>query len=293
MQDYLLKATAYDGLIRAYAVRSTKMIEEMQRRQDSWATATAALGRTMTIASMMGAMLKNEQTLTAKVEGNGPIGAMIVDSNAKGDVRGYVTNPHVHFDLNEVGKLDVARAVGVQGHLSIVKDLGLKEHFTGQVPLVSGEISEDFTYYYAHSEQIPSAIGAGVLINPDHSVKAAGGFIIQVMPGAEDELIDELEQQIAQFPPISQLVAEGSTPEEILSELLKQTTIKTHETMPVQFKCKCSVERIERAIAGLGELEIKKMIEEDGGAEATCHFCNERYNLSIEDLQEIINEQIN
>lgn len=290
MEDYLIKATAYNGAIRAYAVRSTKMIEEVQRRQDSWATATAALGRTMTIASMMGAMLKNEQTLTAKIEGNGPIGAIIADSNASGDVRGYVTNPHVHFDLNEVGKLDVARAVGVQGNLSIVKDLGLKDHFTGQVPLVSGEISEDFTYYYAHSEQVPSAIGAGVLINPDHSVKASGGFIVQVMPGADDELIEELEQQISQFPPISQLVAEGSTPEEMLETLFQRTSVKIHENMPVQFKCKCSQERIERAIAGLGELEIKKMIDEDGGAEATCHFCNEQYNLSVNDLQRIISE---
>src|SRR5699024_4121161 len=185
MKDYLIKATAYDGMIRAYAIRSTRTVEEARRRQDTWATASAALGRTMTITTMMGAMLKGDQTLTAKVEGNGPIGVIVADSNAQGDIRGYVTNPHVDFDLNKQGKLDVARAVGVEGNLSIVKDLGLRDHFTGQVPLVTGEISEDFTYYYAHSEQTPSAVGAGVLVNPDHTILAAGGFIVQVMQEAD------------------------------------------------------------------------------------------------------------
>src|SRR5690625_2815668 len=177
MEDYLVKSTIYNGTIRAYAVTTTHTVEEARKRQDTWATASAALGRTLTITAMMGAMLKNDNTLTVKFEGNGPIGAIIVDGNAKGEVRGYVSHPHIDFSLNEQGKLDVARAVGTKGNLSIVKDLGLRDYFTDQVPIVSGEISEDFTYYFAHSEQTPSAVGAGVLINPDHSILAAGGFI--------------------------------------------------------------------------------------------------------------------
>lgn len=289
MKDYLIRATAYDGMIRAYAIRSTHTVEEARRRQDTWATASAALGRTITITAMMGAMLKGDQTLTAKVEGNGPLGAIVADSNAHGDVRGYVTNPHVDFDLNQQGKLDVSRAVGVQGNLSIVKDLGLKDHFTGQVPLVTGEISEDFTYYYAHSEQIPSAVGAGVLINPDHTVLAAGGFIVQVMPEADGDIIRQLEKHIETFPAISHLIEQGSTPEEILQQLFKETKVNVHEQLPIQFRCKCSKYRIERAIAGLGHDEIMQMIEEDGGAEATCHFCNELYRFTADDLKKLIN----
>lgn len=293
MSDYLVKATVHGGLVRAYAIQSTETVEEARRRQGTWATATAALGRTLTLTTMMAAMLKDEHTLTVKIEGNGPLGAIVVDGNAKGDVRGYVQNPQVDFELNKQGKLDVARAVGVDGNLSVVKDLGLKDHFTGQVPLVSGEISEDFTYYLAHSEQVPSAVGAGVLINPDHTVQAAGGFIIQLMPGADDEFIDQLEQQIAAFPAISQLISDGATPETILEKLFTNDEIIIHEKLPVQFKCKCSLDRIKQAIAGLGTDEIKQMIEEDGGAEATCHFCSETYNLTVADLQDLIDRPLN
>lgn len=293
MKDYLVKATVHDGLVRAYAIRSTDTIEEARRRHDTWATATAALGRAMTITTMMGAMLKDEQKVTVKIEGGGPIGAIIVDSNAKGDVRGYVSNPHVDFELNQFGKLDVSRAVGVTGHLSVVKDLGLRDHFTGQVPLTTGEISEDFTYYFAHSEQIPSAVGAGVLVNPDHSVNAVGGFMIQVMPGASESFIAELEQQIAHFPAISKLVAEGASPEGILRRLFKDHQVNIHETLPVRFQCQCSLERVQQAISGLGSEEIKQMIEEDGGAEATCHFCNEVYNLSIAELEKLLDQPLN
>src|SRR5690625_384225 len=183
MEDYLVKSTIYNGTIRAYAVTTTHTVEEARRRQDTWATASAALGRTLTITAMMACMLKGEDKLSVKVEGNGPIGAIIADGTAKGDVRGYVINPHVDFELNRNGKLDVSQAVGAEGTLTVVKDLGLKDHFTGQVPIVSGEISEDFTYYFASSEQIPSAVGAGVLVNPDHTISASGGFLIQVMPG--------------------------------------------------------------------------------------------------------------
>lgn len=287
MKDHLIKATVYDGMVRAYTIVSTETVEEARRRQDTWATATAALGRTLTITAMMGALLKNEQSLTVKVEGGGPIGAIVTEGNAKGEVRGYTVNPHVDFELNRKGKLDVARAVGTDGTVSIVKDLGLKDHFTGQVPIVSGEISEDFTYYFAHSEQIPSAVGAGVLVNPDHSVLAAGGFLIQVMPGASEDLITQLEEQIQNFEPISSLIHKGYTPEQILMKLFPDEEVKMHESMPIEFKCKCSKERLERAIKGLGNEEIEKMIEEDQGAEATCHFCNEVYHFNESELEKL------
>ncbi|GIO28134.1 Hsp33 family molecular chaperone HslO [Ornithinibacillus bavariensis] len=288
MSDYLIKATTFNGMVRAYAIRSTNTVEEARRRQDTWATASAAMGRTITIAAMMGAMLKGDDSITVKVEGGGPIGAIVADANARREVRGYVTNPHVDFDLNAKGKLDVSRAVGTTGSLSVVKDLGLRDFFTGQVPIVSGEISEDFTYYFATSEQVPSAVGAGVLVNPDQTILASGGFIVQVMPGAEDAVIDKLEKRIQSFPPISSLVQEGKTPEEILEQLFAGESLKIHEKMPVMFKCKCSKERLENAILGLGKEEIEKMIEEDHGAEASCHFCNETYTFTEDELRALL-----
>jgi len=282
MEDYIVKSTVYDGMVRAYAAITTNVIEEARRRQDTWATASAALGRTLTITSIMGAMLKGENTLTVKIEGNGPLGAIIADGNAKGDVRGYVIQPHVDFPLNQHGKLDVRRAVG-EGTLSIIKD-----YFTGQVPLVSGEISEDFTYYFANSEQTPSAVGAGVLVNPDHSILAAGGFIIQLMPGADDDIITKLEEEIERFPQISTLIKDGNNPRQILERLFRDEHIQFHEEVPVRFQCKCSRERIGIAIKGLGNDEILKMIEEDRGAEVTCHFCNEVYQLSERDLEKLM-----
>lgn len=288
MKDYLVKATLYDNTVRAYAAVTTHSVEEARVRQDSWATTTAALGRTMTSTVLMGAMLKGEDKLTVKIEGNGPIGQIVTDANAKGEVRGYVSNPHVDFDLNEKGKLDVGRAVGNEGSLSVVKDLGLKDYFTGSVPIVSGEIGDDFTYYFALSEQTPSAVGAGVLINPDHSVLASGGFIIQLLPGASEEMISQLEADINSFPAISNLIKAGNSPEEILETLFKGEKINFLETLPIEFSCECSKERIEGAIKGLGEAEIKDMIKKDKGAEATCHFCNEVYTFTEDDLKELI-----
>ncbi|SDQ04167.1 molecular chaperone Hsp33 [Virgibacillus subterraneus] len=285
MKDYLVKATTYNGMVRAYAVTSTNTVEEARRRQDTWATASAALGRTITVTAMMSAMLKGDDSITVKVEGDGPLGVMVADGNANGDVRGYVTNPHVDFDLNEQGKLDVARAVGIQGNISVVKDLGLKDNFTGQVPIISGEISEDFTYYFANSEQVPSAVGAGVLVNPDHTILASGGFIIQVMPGADEEMITRLEEKIQTFPDISKLIREGNSPEQILERLFDDQEVKVHEQLPISFQCKCSKDRVQRAIIGLGSEEIQNMIDEDQGAEATCHFCNEVYQFSEQELE--------
>jgi molecular chaperone Hsp33 len=290
MSDYLVKALAYNDQVRAYAVRSTETVGEAQRRHNTWPTASAALGRTISAGVMMGSMLKGEEKLTVKVEGDGPLGPILVDANAKGQVRGYVTHPHVHFDLNEHGKLDVRRAVGTSGFLSVVKDIGLRDYFTGQVPIVSGELGEDFTYYFVTSEQVPSSVGVGVLVNPDNTILAAGGFIIQLMPGTEDETITEIEERLKVIPPISKLIEKGLTPEEVLEEVLGKGNVRFLETQPVAFTCTCSKERFGDAIVTLGKEEIADMIEEDGKAEAQCHFCNETYQYSREELEEMKSE---
>lgn len=290
MKDYLIKATAFDGMVRCYAAVTTNMVEEARRRQDTWPTASAALGRSLTITTMMGAMLKGDDKLTTKITGNGPLGAIVADANAKGEGRGYVANPHVDFPLNKYGKLDVSRAVG-EGVLSVVKDQGLRDYFTGQVPIVSGEISEDYTYYFATSEQIPSAVGAGVLVAPDYHILASGGFILQMMPGATNEIIDEIEKNIAALPQLSQLIEDGYTPEQILEQLIDKDAIHILEKMPIEFKCTCSKDRMLRAIKGLGAAEIESMIEKDHGAEVTCHFCNEVYQITETELQNLLIEE--
>ncbi|MGG5254562.1 Hsp33 family molecular chaperone HslO [Neobacillus sp. SM06] len=285
MKDYLVKALAFDGQVRAYAVRTTETVSEAQRRHQTWRTASAALGRSITAGVMMGAMLKGDEKLTIKIKGDGPLGLILVDSNAKGEVRGYVANPNVDFEANEHGKLDVRRAVGTEGTLTVVKDLGLRDFFSGQVPLVSGELGEDFTYYFVTSEQVPSSVGVGVLVNPDDSILAAGGFIFQLMPGTNDETITMIEERLKTIPPISKLVQQGLTPEEILAQLFGKNEVNVLERVPVQFTCTCSKERFAEAIIGLGKAEIDEMIEEDGMAEAHCHFCNAKYHFTREELE--------
>ncbi|MFD2444290.1 Hsp33 family molecular chaperone HslO [Bacillus sp. CGMCC 1.16607] len=290
MNDYLVKAIAYGGQIRAYAVNSTSTVAEAQRRHYTWPTASAALGRSMSAGVMMGAMLKGDNKLTIKINGGGPLGGILVDSNAKGEVRGYVQNPQTHFDLNEHGKLDVRRAVGTDGLLVVVKDIGMRDNFTGQVPIVSGELGEDFTYYFATSEQVPSSVGVGVLVNPDNTILAAGGFIIQLMPGTEEETITKIEHSLQSIPPVSKLIERGLSPEELLFEILGKENVKILEKMPVTFQCTCSKERFGDAIISLGTEEIKQMIEEDGQAEAHCHFCNEKYQFTKTELEELQRE---
>lgn len=288
MQDMLIKATAFNGMVRAYAANTTALVGEACERQDTLATSSAALGRTLTITGLIAAMHKEEDTVTVKIEGDGPMGAIIADGHASGAVRGYTSHPHIDFPLNSAGKLDVKRAVGDSGTLSVVKDLGLKDYFTGQVPLVSGEISEDFTYYFATSEQTPSAVAAGVIVDTDLSIKAAGGFVVQLMPGASEEVINQLEEKINEFPSISSLIEVGNSPEDILALLFKDADLRIHEKAPVYFQCQCSREKMLTAIEGLGAEEIQCMIEEDHGAEATCHFCNETYQVTEEELKSLL-----
>ncbi len=278
------------GRIRAFAVRTTGLVEELRQRHDTWPTATAALGRTLTAAAMMGTMLKGEEQLTIQVQGNGPIGQIVVDANAKGDVRGYVNEPHVHLPSNSMGKLDVAGAVGREGYLHVTKDLGMKEPYRGSIPIVSGELGEDFTYYFAVSEQTPSAVGLGVLVAPDNSVIVAGGFIVQLLPGLTDEEITLIEQAVGAMPPVTSLLDQGLELDEMLRRLLPDVEIL--EQMDVQFKCKCSRDRVEQTLVSLGKSELEQLIEEDGKAEVVCHFCNEAYTFEKDELQQILEKAI-
>lgn len=288
MKDYLVKALAFDGEVRAYSVRTTNTVSEAQRRHDTWRTASAALGRSLTAGTMMGAMLKGDQKLTIKVEGNGPIGPILVDAHANGDVRGYVTNPHVDFEGTEQGKLRVYQAVGTEGFVTVIKDIGMREPFIGQSPIVSGELGEDFTYYFAVSEQTPSSVGVGVLVNGDDSILAAGGFILQIMPGAQEETISFIEERLQKVPPVSTLIEQGLSPEELLYAVLGEDKVKVLETMDVQFNCTCSRERIESVLISLGKTELEQVREEEEETEVHCHFCNERYKFSKEDITNLI-----
>ena len=290
MGDYLVRGLGFNGSVRAFAVDTTQTVAEAQRRHMTWPTASAALGRAMTGGVMLGAMLKGDNKITIKIDGGGPLGALLVDSDARGGVRGYVTNPQTHFELNEKGKLDVRRAVGTEGMLSVVKDLGMRENFTGQTPIVSGEIAEDFTYYFAVSEQVPSSVGLGVLVDTDNSVIAAGGFIVQLMPNTDDETITKIEQRLSNIEPVSTMIQRGLSPEEILEQVLGKDNIQILEKMPVSFDCNCSKERFAKGILGLGQAEIREMIEEDKMAEAQCHFCLETYRYSEEELEAFIDE---
>lgn len=290
MGDYLVRGLGFNGSVRAFAADATETVGEAQRRHQTWPTASAALGRAMTAGVMLGAMLKGDDKVTLKIQGGGPIGAILVDSDADGKVRGYVTNPQTQIDSSVKGKLDVKGAVGTDGMLSIVKDLGMKENFTGQTPIVSGEIAEDLTYYFAVSEQVPSSVGLGVLVDTDNSILAAGGFIIQLMPDTDDETITAIEKRLAHIEPVSTMIQRGLTPEEILEEVLGKGNVQILDKMPVKFECNCSKERFAEGILGLGEKEIREMIEEQGMAETQCHFCLEKYHYSKEELEALIDE---
>ncbi|SFB95628.1 molecular chaperone Hsp33 [Alkalibacterium subtropicum] len=284
MADKLIKALGFNDQIRVYVVESTDMVKTARENHQTWSAATAALGRAMVGTTLLGTTLKGDETLTVRIEGNGPVGYILVDSNGKGETKGYIKHPKVSLPLNEQGKIDVRGAVGTEGMLTVSKDLNMKRPFVGQVPLVSGELGEDFTYYMANSEQVPSAIGLSVLVNPDETVKAAGGFMIQVMPNASEETIQKVEEAISELPLISKLMDEGETPEQILDRLVKDGSARILETMPVSFKCNCSKERFKDAIVSLGEKEIQEMIDEDHGADAVCHFCRKAYHFDEDEL---------
>ncbi|UJF33099.1 Hsp33 family molecular chaperone HslO [Paenibacillus hexagrammi] len=288
MSDYLIRGTALNGKVRAFAVQTTGITEELRRRHQTTPTTTAALGRTAAAGLLMGAMLKNEERLTIQVKGGGPIGQIVVDANAKGHVRGYVDHPDVDLPLNAVGKLDVAGAVGTDGFLYITKDLGLKEPYKGSVPIVSGELAEDFTYYFAKSEQTPSVVALGVLVDRDYTVKVSGGFVIQLLPGVTDDEISEIEQVLSGLSSVTTMLDAGMTLEDILRKVLP--SIQIMDRSLVEFRCTCSRERVETTLISLGKDELRDILEEEGSAEVVCHFCNEKYQYGEEDLQRMLEQ---
>lgn len=288
MSDKLIRGLGINDEVRIFALNTTETVNEAVKRHGAYPTAAAALGRAMTATVVLGAMLKGEEKVTVTIEGGGPIGAIVTDANAKGEVRGYLKNPQVHFELNEHGKLDVRRAVGTNGFLRVAKDIGLKDNFVGNIEIVSGELGEDFSYYFYSSEQVPSIVALGVLVNPDNTIKAAGGLIIQVLPNATDETIDYLTEAAGKMTPISKLIDEGLTPEEIVDAAIGADNWRKLDEMPVEFKCTCSKERFLNAMASLEKDDIKEMIEEDGGAEATCNFCRNTIWIEKEELEALL-----
>uniref|UniRef100_UPI00406C10CB Hsp33 family molecular chaperone HslO n=1 Tax=Paenibacillus sp. FSL H8-0548 TaxID=1920422 RepID=UPI00406C10CB len=289
LKDVLVRGTAWKGKIRVFAARTTQLVEELRQRHGTFPTATAALGRTLTAGAIMGAMLKGQEKLTIQVKGDGPLGQIVVDANADGEVRGYVENPEVHLPSNAHGKLDVAGAVGRTGFVHITKDLGMKEPYRGSIPIVSGELGEDFTYYFAVSEQTPAAVGLGVLVDTDNSVMHSGGFIVQLLPGLTDDEITRLEQAVGSMPPVTALLDQGETPEELLRWIVGDD-LQIHDTMELKFECFCSSERVEQTLLSLGEHEMQQIIDEDGKAEVVCQFCNEAYTFDRTELERLLDQ---
>lgn len=285
----LVRATASNGDIRLFAAITTDVVERARQIHDLSPTASAALGRLLTAGSIMGAMLKGDKdTLTLSMNGKGPAGNLVVVANSKGNVKGYISNPSVDLPLNEKGKLDVGGAIGKEGFLNVVKDMGLKEPYVGSVPIYTGEVGDDIAYYFTVSEQVPSAVALGVLVDTDISIKAAGGLVIQMMPGANEFLADIITFRLQEIPPLSTLIAEGKTCEDILNLLFDDMDLKIHEEIEINYECDCSKERVERALVALGKEELEKLKEEEDTMRVECHFCEKRYEFSKEDIQKLI-----
>lgn len=290
MSDYIVRATAADNQIRAFAITSRDLVEKARQIHNTSPVATAALGRSLSAGAMMGSMMKGEQDLlTLQIRGDGPLGGITVTADSKAQVKGYVNEPAVLIPANAKGKLDVSGAIG-KGMLQVIRDLGMKEPYVGQTELQTGEIAEDLTYYFATSEQIPSSVGLGVLLNRDNTVRQAGGFIIQLMPYTEEKVIDALEKRLAGMNSVTELLDQGLTPEGILEELLGEFGLTINDTIPTAFSCNCSKERVEKAIISIGSKEIREMIRDGKPIEVKCHFCNEAYTFTIEELKEILNK---
>ncbi len=288
MSDYILRATAADNQIRAFVATTRELVEYARSIHNTSPVATAALGRLLTAGAMMGSMMKGDgDLLTLQIKCSGPIKGVTVTADSLANVKGYVYDPTVMLPPNPSGKLDVGGALGA-GILSVIKDMGLKDPYVGQTELVSGEIAEDITYYYAASEQIPSSVALGILMNKENTVKRAGGFIIQLMPFAEEETISKLEKKVSEISSITNLLDDGLTPEEILDRILGEFNPVILDTMPTAFACNCSKERVEKAIISIGKKDIREMIEDNEPIEVNCHFCNKSYQFSIEELQEIL-----
>lgn len=287
MKDYLVKAYAFDGTVRIYAANTTNLVNHAQEIHNLWPTSAAALGRLLTTSIIMGAMYKGDQELTIRVEGDGPLGHMVATTNAYGEVRGYVGNNHVFLQYNS-GKLNVGKAVG-NGFIHVTKDLKVRDMFTSSAEIQTGEIAEDFAYYFTASEQIPSAVGLGVLVDVDNTVISAGGFILQVMPGCKPETLDKIESVLKTIKPVSEMIKENYTPEDIVRAITADDH-KFLEKLDLSYKCNCSRERYEKGLISLGVEELKSLQEDDDVVETVCNFCSTKYHFTNDDIENLINE---
>ncbi len=286
--DYIVRATAANGYVRAFAANTHDMAEKARSIHHTTPVATAALGRLMTAGAMMGVMMKGEEDLLSlTIRSEGPLQGMTVTADSKGNVKGFPYNPNCPLMVNSMNKLDVGGAMG-PGMLTVVKDLGLKEPYSSQVDLQSGEIGDDLAYYFTLSEQTPSSVGVGVLVNQDESVQQAGGFIIQLMPGFDDSVVDRLMENLSGVKSVTELLSEGLTPEEILEKLLGNLGLEINDTVPCAFNCNCSRERVRKALLSVGKKELRSMIAENRPAELVCDFCNTKYTFTVKELQELI-----
>ena len=287
MKEYIVRATAADNQIRAFAATTTQVVEIARQHHNTSPVATAALGRLLTAGAMMGSMMKNDtDMLTLQIRGDGPIQGITVTADSHANVKGYVGNPVVVLPPKN-GKLDVGEAVGI-GLLQVIKDMGLKEPYSGQTILVSSEIAEDLTYYFANSEQVPSSVGLGVLMEKNNTVRCAGGFIIQLMPFAEEKTISQMEENLKNVTSVTALLDQGYTPEQLLETLLGNLGLEITDTVPTQFYCNCSKERVEQAVVSIGRKEIQEMIDDGEDIEVKCHFCNTAYRYTVDELKNII-----
>ncbi len=286
--DYIVRATAADSQIRAFAATTKETVELARQYHNTSPVATAALGRLLTAGAMMGAMMKGEKDLlTLQVKGNGPLGGITVTADSAANVKGYVNNPEVLIHANEKGKLDVGGAVGA-GILNVIRDMGLKEPYVGQCELQTGEIGDDLTYYFATSEQVPSSVGVGVLMDKGNTVRQAGGFIIQLMPFTSDEVIDRLEAKLSEVKSVTTMLDGGMTPEQILEELLGEFGLEINDTLPTQYYCNCSRERIEKALISIGKKDLQEMINDGEPIEVGCQFCDKKYQVTVDELKGLL-----
>lgn len=288
MGDYIVRAMAADQQIRAFAITSRELVEKARESHNTSPVATAALGRLLSAGAMMGVMMKGEKdVLTLQMKGSGPLGGNTVTADSQGNVKGYVDNPNAILPPNAQGKLDVGGAIGI-GILNVIKDMGLKEPYNGSVELKTGEIGDDLTYYFATSEQVPSAVGLGVLMNKDNTVKQAGGFIIQLMPFIDEKVVDKLEEKLANVKSVTSMLDNGYTPEMILEELLGEFNLEITDKMPTQFECNCDKKRIEKALISVGRKNLNEMVQDGKSIEVNCHFCNSKYEFTVEELKGLI-----
>ena len=287
MSDYLVRAAAADAQVRAFAVTARDTVETARVAHDTSPVMTAALGRLLCAGAMMGSMMKGDaDILTLQIRGDGPAGGLTVTADSKGRVKGYAVHPQVILPANSQGKLDVGGAIGT-GTLQVIRDLGLKEPYVGQTDLQTGEIAEDLTWYFAASEQVPSSVGLGVLMEKNNTVKQAGGFIVQLMPFAEETVIEKLEANLSRIHSVTKLLEDGNSPEQILGILLEGMDMELLSTMPVEFSCNCSRDRVAKALYSIGKKEMDEMIADGEPIEVKCHFCNRAYQFSVEDLKQI------